>query len=180
MKYATVFDLIATEFKKAGIDHVLIGGFAVNAHRYSRFTEDVDFMIAQEDAPQAAQVLKNSDFKLFHEHKNFMRWQASREYPKILVDLVFTDRFTLTKVIREGIEATVEGCLTRVPSLEHLLAMKLHAMKQQPERREHKDWLDIMELIKVNKVDVKADRFRELCLKVGTPELYERILRNAA
>lgn len=179
MKYKTVFDLIATEFKKAGIDYVLIGGFAVNAHHFSRFTEDVDFMIAEEDASKVAPVLKNLDFELFHEHKNFMRWKASSEYSKILVDLVFTDRVTLTKVLREGLEATVQGCLMRVPSLEHLLAMKLHAIKQQPERREHKDWLDIMELITVNKVDVRADRFKELCLKLGTPELYERILKYA-
>lgn len=179
MKYKTVFNLIATEFKKAGIDYVLIGGFAVNAHHFSRFTEDIDFMITEEDAPKVAQLLKNLNFELFHEHKNFTRWKASSIYSNVLVDLVFTNRITLTKVLQEGLETTVEGCLMRVPSLEHLLAMKLHAIKQQPERREHKDWLDIIELITVNKVDVRADRFKELCLKVGTPELYKRILKYA-
>ncbi len=179
MNHPTVFDLIATEFKKAGIDCVLIGDFAVNAHHYSRSTQDIDFMIDQKDAPKTAQILKNNGFSLFHDHSNFMRWQGSKEYPWV-VDLVFTDRATMDKLMAEGLEKEVAGCRMRVPSLEHLLAMKLHALKQEPERRETKDWLDIVQLIEVNKVNVKSDNFRKLCLKVGTPALYKRILQHAS
>lgn len=38
--------------------------------------------------------------------------------------------------------------------------------------------LDIIELIKVNKVDVKNAEFKELCLKYGSEEFYQKILER--
>ena len=63
-----------------------------------------------------------------------------------------------------------------VPSLNHLLAMKFHAMKQSPKLREMKDLLDVAVMIKENKVNVSSDDFRDLCLRYGTPEIYKKIL----
>ncbi len=41
-------------------------------------------------------------------------------------------------------------------------------LKHNPKLREYKDMPDIIELIKVNKVDVKSAEFKELCLKYGS------------
>lgn len=178
MKYPTIFDFIATEFKKAGIDFVLIGGFAVNAYDFTRQTKDIDFMIADQDYEKAKKVFENAEFQEFEHEKTFSRWRTNCAPP--ILDLIFTDRSSLTKLIEHGTEKTIAGRHIKVPSLEHLIAMKLHAMKQQPERREWKDWIDVIQLIKVNHVDVKADHFRELCLKFGTEELYRRIVDHEA
>jgi hypothetical protein len=35
---------------RAGVDYLLVGGFAVNHYGYHRFTEDIDFWIAVSDA----------------------------------------------------------------------------------------------------------------------------------
>jgi hypothetical protein len=37
----------------------------------------------------------------------------------------------------------------------------------------------IVALIRINKVDVKAAGFKEMCLKYGTEELYSKILKEA-
>ena len=36
---------------------------------------------------------------------------------------------------------------------------------------------EVLNLATVNKLDLRSDEFRHLCLRYGTPELYERILR---
>ena len=63
-----------------------------------------------------------------------------------------------------------------MPSLQHLIAMKLHAIRQNPTQREPKDLQDIFELIAENGVNVQEKSFRELCLKYGTQELYQKIV----
>ncbi len=174
MEYPTVFDLIATEFKKAGIDYILIGGFAVNAYKYGRSTKDIDFMIAEEDGPKASEILQRAGFKEFHKNENFLRFDGGQRYGWI-VDLVFTNRQTLSQLIEHGGTAQIVGQTIPVPSIEHLIAMKLHAIKQQPEKRRSKDLLDIAQLIEINKIDFKNPKFREFFLKFGTPELYKQI-----
>src|SRR3989338_4225588 len=63
-----------------------------------------------------------------------------------------------------------------VQSLNSLIALKLHAIKYNQKLRVHKDFPDIINLIRVNKVNYKSKEFRELCLKYGTEELYNKIL----
>jgi hypothetical protein len=70
-------------------------------------------------------------------------------------------------------EVSVGGAQTKIPSLEHLFALKLHAIRFGGERRKMKDYIDMTYLIEVNKVDVKSEWFRNICLKYGTPEAYE-------
>ena len=174
MQYATIFDLIAAEFQKAGITYLLIGGFAVNAYKVTRFTLDVDFLMAEEDREKAASILEQAGFRERTHHQNFSGWGENPRYPT-KVDLLFTDRQTLQAVWDQGKAVKIAGCELKVPSLEHLIAMKLHAIKQQPERREWKDWMDIIQLIKIHQVDTKSETFRKLCLKFGTADLYQRI-----
>ena len=42
---SNIFRIIADVLSPAGIECLLIGGFAVNAHGYSRATLDVDLMV---------------------------------------------------------------------------------------------------------------------------------------
>ena len=49
MKYRSVFHLLANELGKAKISFVLIGGFAVNYYKATRFTGDVDILIDEKD-----------------------------------------------------------------------------------------------------------------------------------
>ena len=42
--------------------------------------------------------------------------------------------------------AVITGCTVRVPPPLHLIAMKLHALRQEPER-DYKDWPDICHLL---------------------------------
>lgn len=76
-------------------------------------------------------------------------------------------------------ELQLSGRKFLVPSLEHLIALKLHAAKQDLEGRDYRDLGDILGLVRDNQVDVRSDPFRELCLKFGTNDLYQMILGAA-
>jgi predicted nucleotidyltransferase len=54
----------------------------------------------------------------------------------------------------------------RVPCVAHFVALKLHAIKNMPER-ERKDMQDITELLEENSDAVSSDELRALCRQYG-------------
>lgn len=175
MKYPTAFHLVLDVFSKAGIPCVLIGGFAVNYYKVTRQTADIDFLIADDATEKISGLFKNEGYQLDYAQEAFARLKSNREYLMDL-DFMFVDKETLDKIIKAGREVKIAGCKFVVPSLEHLIALKLHSVKCNPKLRENKDMPDIIGLIRVNKVEVKNDEFKNLCLKYGTAELYQQIL----
>ena len=65
-----------------------------------------------------------------------------------------------------------------IPSLDHLIALKLHAIKHNQRNRIWKDLPDIIRLIQMNNIDCKNEAFKEICLKYGNHEIYKIILKN--
>jgi hypothetical protein len=174
VRYPTIFHLLSTEFKKAKISCVLIGGFAVNYYGATRHTADVDFLISTEDSEKASKLLRKAGFKQSVSQDVFARFGDNRSY-FMDIDFMFVDKETLGEITREGKKAKVAGKEFIVPSLNHLIALKLHSIKFNP-IRELTDLPDVVRLIQVNKVNVLSSGFKELCLKYGTKELYDRIL----
>lgn len=175
MEHPTVFDHIAEASQKAGVRLILIGGFAVNAHGVARHTQDVDFLIDE------------NEYSVFHDHFSSLGYQeifrnnlfsrfenkASGVMP---VDVLFLDDKTFKSIWDKGMEARMHGHVFRTPSLNHLIALKLHALKQGGERREWKDLDDIFKLVSENKFGMKE--LHELCQKFGPSDAYEMILRK--
>jgi len=177
MKYPTIFHFISTEFEKAKIAYVLIGGFAVNYYGVTRQTADVDFLITKKDFSKALKLLKRAGYKQGFTQEVFARLEDSKSY-LMDVDFMFVDEETLRQIIEDGKKIEIAGKRFIVPSLNHLIALKLHSLKFNPKIREFKDFPDIINLLRINKVNVRTDQFRELCLKYGTKELYHKILKN--
>lgn len=177
MKYPTIFHLISTEFEKAEIPYVLIGGFAVNYYGVTRQTADVDLLITKENAAKALEPLKRAGYVEGVMQEVFARLEGSKTYV-MDIDFMFVDKETLTRIIKDGKKVKIAGKTFVVPSLNHLIALKLHSVKFNPKIREFRDLPDIINLLRMNKVNVKTDQFRKLCLKYGTKELYHKILEN--
>ncbi len=174
MSYPTVFDLIACEFKKAGIEHVLVGGFAVNAHHVTRQTMDVDLMIAVDDLEKASAALSAAGYRKGPENSVVTRFKGDG---KLLldIDLILVEPSTFHKILSRGQEVSIAGRFFKVPSLEHLIAMKFHALKNDPENRTPKDLLDIIHLVRRNGMDPQGVPFRKLCETYGASGLFEKI-----
>jgi hypothetical protein len=177
MKYPTVFHLISDIMNMSGAVCALIGGFAINYYKVTRQTADVDFLTTKEDFEKIAGLLEKEGFKKDYSQEVFSRLTADSRY-LMDIDFMFVDKETLDKIIKEAKTAYIAGQKFMVPCLNHLIALKLHAIKYNPKIRWYKDFMDIMELIRVNKVNVRSEEFKNLCLKYGTEELYNNILEK--
>lgn len=175
MKYRDVFHLTSSISKQNNVSCVLIGGFAVNYYKVTRQTADLDFLITKEDFKKVIAFFKKEGFKEDYSQEVFARFTAPGNY-LMDIDFMFVDKDTLEKIIKEAKQVTIAGHKFMVPNLNHLIALKLHAIKYNLKIREFKDLSDIVELAKANKVNVKEGEFKDLCLKYGTEELYEKIV----
>lgn len=177
-KYPKLFHTLSTELRKAKVLHVLIGGFAVNAYGYGRATHDFDLLMTDEGFAQAYPVLEKIGYQILKHEKLCVRLQHKNENldPGFLdIDVVFVDKHTFDEIWKTGIETEMLGTKFVVPSLEHLIALKLHALNNNPRRTQ--DFVDIGELVKENGIDIKSNRFRDLCLKYATKEWYNFFLK---
>lgn len=174
-KYPSIFHLLSDLFAKEDISCVLIGGFAVNYYKVTRQTADIDFLITQDDFVKLLSPLQKEGYTQDYAQEVFVRLTTRKSYLMDL-DFMFVDKETLDKIIKDGKEISIARQKFMIPSLEHLIALKLHAVKYNLKLRIFKDIPDIINLIRINKVDAKSEKFKELCLKYGTQELYQKIL----
>ena len=175
MKYPTIFNLISSVFENQKVPAVLIGGFAVNYYKVTRQTADIDFLITKDDFDKISSALEEEGYTKDYSQEVFTRFSADKAY-LMDIDFMFVDKDTLDKIIKHGKEIFIAKERFMVPSLNHLIALKLHSLKFNPKLRENRDFPDIIELIRANNLNIKDKEFKELCLKFGTKELYERIL----
>jgi hypothetical protein len=175
MDNPTIFQLIAQLTRKAGVPCVLIGGFAVNYYKVTRQTIDLDLMIAKEDFAKVVGPMQEAGFKLAYTENVFARFSGQKNY-LMDVDFMFVDKDTIDKIRKEGKELRIGRNSFIVPSLDTVIALKLHAIRYNQKIREFKDMPDIINLIRVNKFNHKTKEFKELCLKYGTEDLYKKIM----
>lgn len=174
MNDSSVFHLIADFTDKEGISCILIGGFAVNFYKVARQTADVDFLITKEDFSKILALLKKAGYKEILTQDNFIQLKSSR-LSLMDIDFIFVDEETLRKIKSNGKTIQIAGQKLIVPSLNDLIALKLHSIKYNPKIRLSKDLPDIVNLMRINRVDVKDAKFKELCLKYGTEEIYKNL-----
>lgn len=178
MSYPTIFHLISEASKKSGVTCILIGGFAINYYRVTRHTADVDFLITKEDFEKIAPLLKKEGYKEDRIEKIFARLSNNERY-LMDIDFLFVEKDTFDKVMDDAKKVTIAKQEFLVPSLSTLIALKLHSLKNNFKLRENKDLPDIIELIRVNKINHKTKEFKELCLKFATEEIYQKILERS-
>jgi predicted nucleotidyltransferase len=83
---------------------------------------------------------------------------------------------TWTPMLVEAREIRIGQSRLKVPSLDHLFALKFHVLRQEVSGRGYKDLLDVLALADCNGVDLRSDRIRHLCHKYGSEKIYERLL----
>jgi predicted nucleotidyltransferase len=174
-KYPTVFNLAYDVFTKAKAPFVLIGGFAINYYKVTRQTMDIDFMIREDDYELLLKLFKEAGYREDYRQKAFARLKGN-EYYLMDIDLMFVNQDTISKILSESKDVEITGQKFKIPSLNHLIVLKLHALKNNYKLREMKDLPDIVNVIRAHKLDIESKDFKELFLKYGTEEIYNKIL----
>ena len=153
---------------------LIVGGHALDVHGVSRQTIDVDCLIAEEHRGNMDLHLRKAGFSRVAETGMFARYRhASAAVPE--VDVLFVDVPTFAKLESASIPFPGGGPL-RTPCLLHLVALKLHAIRNNPER-EARDLGDIAELLRTNRDSVSSAELSMICQRYGVVGIEERILR---
>ncbi|MEI6715865.1 MAG: nucleotidyl transferase AbiEii/AbiGii toxin family protein [Verrucomicrobiota bacterium] len=167
-----VFELLLRIQAASGLRFLLIGGWALQAYGYARQTVDVDCMTATQDEARVSVELNNAGFEPFDRLSAFVRYRH-RVNPLMVLDLMMVDAGTFEKMWLEAQSFKVADFSLRVPSLEHLIALKLHAAKNP--HRASRDLSDVIELLSMNRSKVSPESLQELCDKFGSPEAAQKL-----
>jgi hypothetical protein len=168
-----IFELIAQHAKAAGLDFLLIGGYAVIGHGYPRFTADVDLLIEEKQIAAWYGWLSSLGYVIYYQHPNFLQLRAPRDLPP--VDLMLVDAETFSKLNAGAVQVLAGGAELPEPKVEHIVALKLHAIQSRPRDKVEKDWLDVFQLIKQHGLALDAPEFRAIVEKYGGQAAIERI-----
>ena len=151
---------------------LVIGGHALSAHGLSRQTIDVDCLIPVENRSAFDAHLIKGGFVLLGETENFARFvHRSNQVPD--VDVLFVDEPTFIKLHLNSVPLQRGAAVLRVPTLPHLIALKLHAIRNNP-AREARDWGDITELLRANPDCISAEDFASLCRQFGSAGIADK------
>ena len=170
-----IFALLHEISAKDDLAFLMIGGHAVNAYGYARITGDLDILIKRDDRDRWLGAVTARGFALKHDGGGFLQTNPPEGclWPLDLMlanPRAFGEMMTASREIKQG------EFRLRVPSLDHLFVLKLHALKQGVAYRGFKDFMDVLSLAQINGVDVRSDSFRVLCEKYGSKEIYERLV----
>ena len=171
-----LFQDINAEARTRNLDFLVIGGLAVIFHGYARDTADLDLLIRQRERKQWLELLASLRYTIKEERDSFVQLSPPKQgaWP---VDLMLVQDPTFARMFETTIEVEMYGTQLKIPTLNDLLALKLHALKHGHIGRFQKDLLDVEGLVQVNSVDLKTEKIRALFLKYGTLKLYEQISR---
>ena len=175
----SLFATIHDEARRRQLRFLVIGGLAINHYGYSRETGDLDLFVGETDRLAWLELAPQLGYTVYHDGGSFIQFTPPEKSAWPL-DLMIEPEKTFLPMFEASCEANLYGINTRVPTLEHLLALKLHALKHTRMHRFLKDFLDVEALIRINKLDIKSENMRQLFARYGTMELYEKVSRSLA
>jgi hypothetical protein len=165
---------IATSATERGLQFLLAGGHAVIAHGYARNTFDIDIIIPRDQRDAWCDLAKAAGYSLYHEGPTFIQFD-SEDRKTLPLDIMLVSEGTFSKLMADSVPAPESAASARIVSLSHLISLKCHAIKHGHQGRVMKDMDDVFHLVEINRLNLTEPAIRDLILKHGTPELYEKL-----
>ena len=167
---------LAELMRQHNLPALLIGGHAVTAHGHPRATFDVDLVVPRGEADRWVEALDELGYRVGERNRNFIQLENSVFYGTPPIDFMLVEKEVFQRLDRWK---SGKGVIP-VPSVEAIIAMKLHAIRQPAREDVEKDWGDVMALIRLHGLTLDADAFSAMVMKHGGKEGYEKIRRELA
>lgn len=175
-----IFQTCVDAATAAGLDFLLIGGHAVNAHGFIRTTTDFDFLLASRDLRVWSEVLKAAGYTLVAPERpitSFAQFKP-REDGGFRVDLMLVNDATFAKLLAGSEWREFGHRRVRLIGALHLIALRLHALREAHRVEAGVDYMDVAQLIRLKHIDIASDEFQEILNRYATPAIRERLLRD--
>ena len=172
--------VLAANAGAEGLEAVLVGGNAINLYEYFRTTFDVDLLVRETDAERWLSYFQGHGYAQYHRTPNFIRLHFKASPAEALpVDLMLVDTGTFGKILAASRRSDIgNGRNLLIPSPLHLIAMKLHALRN-PKRVENGiDLQDVKYLIKKTKIDTSSKEFIQVVQRYATDAIRTRIFHE--
>lgn len=176
MDIPRVTRVVAAHFEERGAPFAVIGGLALHAYGLPRATFDIDFATDAASQDELIAFLESLGYGTLHRSAGYSN-HLHEEAAWGRIDVVYvrgeTSRRLFSDVRRLEL---LPGLVAPVPRPEHLIAMKVHAMANSPERS-FQELADIRHLLTLPEVDQEA--VRETFATRGLADRYEELRRPA-
>ena len=134
MRFGEVLRTFVDYFRQKNMRFAVIGGLAMQAFGYSRFTRNIDFAAERKDRDEIVAFAESRGYETLHVSEGYSNHlHADPELGR--VDFMYLDAATADQLF-EGSSARelLPGLELPVPRPEHLAAMKAISMKNSPRR----------------------------------------------
>jgi len=166
-----IFLSVLDVLQKNNIDFLLIGGLAVNYHGFTRDTMVIDFMMALPDVHVLVNIMREAGFTSYDIQPMVVFFKRP-DHP-VRIDFLRIDSTTLEKLNRSAVKINIGNYQVKIPSVNDLLAMKLHSFHQSNMCRD-KDMTDIVALCVIH--NISADTvLHPLAQKFASETIYQQI-----
>ena len=182
LDFARVLRVVAQFFDGEGIPFAIIGAFGLQAYGLNRFTSDLDFVTDFQAQAKLIPFLEKLGYETLHVSSGYSN-HLHTDPAMGRLDFVYVGGDTSRQLLGSARRLHVLGGISvAVPRAEHLAAMKIQAMKNDPERayQEMADIQFLLRLPEINEEEVKGyfekqgllNRYYEIkkVLKTARPE----------
>jgi hypothetical protein len=170
----SIFTFLSSLFARHNVRAVLVGGYALIANKVQRMTFDIDFMVTASDCAKIEPDVLSAGYSVLNRTSSFVQFKSEKPGLRDL-DFLIGDPQTVGTLIAEGAKVSIAGETFVVPKLQHLIAMKLHAMAGNKKRR-IKDLPDVVQLMAANGIDPRSKEIKALFQKYHALDLYKEVL----
>ena len=136
MDFGHALAFLIPECAARGISHAVIGGVALAIWGVPRTTLDLDLVVDGDRQADVLAILASLGYQLLHQSTGYSNHRHS-DPEKGQVDIVYVRNGTRDQVFAATTQQKgPRGLAVPVASPEHLAAMKVRAMRNDPSRRE--------------------------------------------
>jgi len=167
--FGRVIETLADFFEREKLPFAVIGAFGLHAYGLTRATTDVDFVTDMAAQPRLVAFLEALGYETLYVSPGYSNHvHADSAFGR--VDVVYVSGET-GELLFAGASrmSLIPDRRVPVPRAEHLAAMKIHAIKNDPGRR-HQELADIRFLMDLPGVD--RDEIRGYFESSGLEDLY--------
>jgi hypothetical protein len=175
MDFVGVFELVAGFLEARAARVAVVGGLGLVGHRVTRTTVDLDLVCESEVQAPLVAFLEGQGYETLHRSAGFSN-HLHRDPERGRLDVVYVDAAT-ARLLFAGCRPllTLGARDALVPRAEHLVAMKVQAIKNDP-RREFQDLADIQALLRLP--GVNAAEIRGYFERAGLADRFDAIQRT--
>jgi hypothetical protein len=169
MNIKAIFRSLIGFFKQTGIDYALVGAFALKAYGYLRATEDVDFLVRGAYQSSIVAYLESIGYETIYRSPGY----SNHVHPLAKlgrIDFIYVEGQTADVILSEAKPLLlIDDISVPVAKAEHLIALKVFAMKNDPERS-FREMADLQYLLRLPGLDL--EEIRGYFEKYGQMEKY--------